>query len=121
MANQIRIIPIYSSAMQLRPTVDLMNEMVSRFQIAHRWWNIGKSLGISKGVMEKIRTTGSLPENHRSSCCDIQTRCIKAMLIKWLNIAKGTGHSERTWITIVKAIKDVGLGGVAFKLLEEGM
>ena len=99
--------------------------MVSRFQFDHRWHRIAESLGISKGVKEEIcmRAAGSLPENDGKGLCDniLHTCCIKNMLIKWLNKDQGTGNSERTWITIAKAVKDVGLGDVAFKLLKKGM
>ena len=107
--------------MRSEPTVDQINEM-NWFQIAHRWWSIGESLGISKEVIKEIiRTTGLLFGNNRNIHCDLHTLCIKAMLIKWLNKDQGTGRSERTWITIAKAVKDVGLGEVVFELLEEGM
>ena len=121
MANQIRIFPIYTSAMQSEPTVDQIKE-INWFPVRQKWCSIEKSLGISKGVMEEvIRTTVPFPENHLNSLCDIHACHIKAMLIKWLNKDQGTGNSERTWITIAKAVKKAGLEEVAFKLLVEGM
>ena len=88
--------------------------------VCRKWRSIGESLGISEGVTEEIiHTNGLLRGIYHNSLCD--TLCIKAMLIKWLNKDKGTGNSERTWITIAKAVKDVGLGEVVFEFLEEGM
>ena len=119
MANQLRIFSMYTSVMQWKPTVDQINKM-NWFPVCHKWYSIGESLGISKGLMEEIiHKTGLLFGIYHNNLCD--TLCIKAMLIKWLNEDQGTGSSERTWITIAKAVKDVGLGEVVFEFLEEGM
>ena len=107
--------------MQSKPTVDQINKM-NWFPVCHKWRSIGESLGISKGVMEEIfRATVPFAGLYCNSLCDLHTLCIKAMLIKWLRKDQGTGNSERIWITITKAVKDVGLGEVVFELLEEGI
>ena len=120
-ADKLSSIPVYNSAMQSKPTVDQINKM-NWFPVDHKWYSIGESLGISKGVMEEIFCEiNPFLGFYCNSLCDIHERCIKAMLVKWLNEAEGTGHSERTWITIAKAVKNVGFGDVAFELLEKGM
>ena len=117
----MHIVPIYTSAMQSKPTVGQINKM-NWFPVCHKWRSIRESLGISKGVLEgNILATVPFAGLNCNSRCDKRTLFIKAMLIKWLRKDQGTGHSERTWITIAKAVKDVGLGEVALKLLEEGM
>ena len=106
------------SVLQLRPTVYLISKVdwplcIGQCYIGQEIWNIGKSLGISSKVLEKVQ---------RSAVGDYMAEdLIKSMLTKWLNHKKGTGNKKRTWGTICTAIANECSQSQAYLILEQGM
>ena len=70
---------------------------------------MGDSLGMSPNDMKEIGSKfGSIP-----------TQCSEAMFSKCLDHEEGTGDKERTWETVLKALKDAGRGNLAFSVLDK--
>ena len=90
------------------PTLQEIKETIV-YHLGEEWRNVGDSLGMSPKVMKGIGSMfGSIP-----------TQCSEAMFSKWLYHEEGTGHKERTWGTVLTALKDAGREDVATAVLDK--
>ena len=70
-----------------------------------QWLDLGDQLGLHPN------TLGVIENNYRNDT----RRCLREMLVKWLEEADGV---SATWSTLVKAIEDIGQQAVAEHISE---
>ena len=84
---------------------DLVRCAVPR--VAPKWDEVGLQLNIQPYVLESIEANGG----------DVVTRC-KNVFSKWLNGETGTGDLQRTWESVLKAVKEA-VGAEVCKNVEQ--
>ena len=62
------------------------------------WQSVGHHLEIHPSVMKVM------DDNYHD---DVE-KCCRTMFTRWLSHDKGTGGAPRLWITVLKALKNVG-------------
>lgn len=70
-----------------------------------QWLDLGDQLGLHPNTLNVIE------KDHRNDT----SRCLREMLVKWLEGADGV---SATWSTLVKAIEDIGQQAVAEHISE---
>ena len=77
--------------------------------VAPKWDEVGLQLNIQPYVLWNIEADGS----------DVVTRC-KNMFSKWLNGEPGTGDLQRTWESVLEAVKEA-VGVEVCKIVEQSI
>ena len=78
-------------------------------QVAAEWEPLASYLGVEPAYIAIIK------KNNLSSCKD----ACRELFHSWINKAKGTGQEHRTWDSVVRAVRKMGLEGLADELNEK--
>ena len=76
------------------PTTELLSRLVVP-RVSSRWKYVGLQLGVSSECLEVIEC------EHHMKMCD----CCMAMFEQWLRGTPGTGSKQRSWESVLSAVK----------------
>lgn len=86
---------------------DLAKWVIPR--VAPKWDEVGLQLGIQQYVLRSVEADGS----------DVVTRC-RNMFDKWLDGQKGAGRQQRTWESVLEAVREA-VGSEVCKAIEQSI
>ena len=87
--------PLRGNFLNSKPTaVPLLKKVVP--SVASKWLQLGVHLGMEAAILKTFKATESQ---------DVNLCCLE-MLEYWLQGARGTGESPRTWSSVLSAVED---------------